>query len=112
MSEPIELRYGNELSDHLTAQRLYYDSTMWSKTDKVVAVVLILTGIISTALAGAHWWTLIWLPLAVLEWFHLLSLDSVRTRIQFNSNPKFKETYTVAFSNEEIHFKTVSIDSR
>jgi hypothetical protein len=53
----------------------------------------------------------IWFPLALLEWFDMLSLDRLRTRIWFRRNPKFREEYYLTFSRENIHFQTASIDS-
>lgn len=45
------------------------------------------------------------------EWFNLLSLSSLSTRIQYQRNPKYRDEYYLTFSPENIHFKTAAIDS-
>jgi hypothetical protein len=46
-----------------------------------------------------------------MEWFNVLSLDKLRTRIWFRQNPRFREEYLLNFSPENLHFKTASFDS-
>jgi hypothetical protein len=110
-STPISVSFFNELKDHLEAQRILYSRSVLAKVDKVVAVLLIGVGVYSLASVGLHWWTVIWFPLALAEWFDCLSLNRWRARITFQRNPKFREEYHLAFSPESIHFKTASIDS-
>src|SRR4051812_1751851 len=111
MTEPtaITIRFMNELKDHLEAQRLLYRGGFMAKMDKVVAVLLLGFGVYGVATVGLQWWTLIWFPLAVVEWFNLLSLEPLRTRIWFRRNPKFREEYCLTFSREGIQFRTASI---
>jgi hypothetical protein len=109
--EPITVNFMNELKDHLEAQRMFYKESFLSKADKVVAVLLFVVGAYSVSAVGLRWWTVIWFPLAVMEWFNLLTLDRLRTRIWFRRNPKFREEYCLTFSRESIHFKTAAIDS-
>ena len=113
MVEPISLtvRFLNELQDHILAQRLLYHKSLMAKLDKVVAVLLIGFGVYCVARVGVYWWTILWFPLAVAEWFDMLSLTRWRTRIQFQRNPKFREEYHLTFSRENIHFKTTSLES-
>jgi YcxB-like protein len=110
-SAPISIVFINELKDHLEAQRILYRKGILAKLDKVVAVMLFGFGAYCVVFAGLHWWTIIWFPLAVAEWFDLLSLSQWRTKIEFRRNPKFREEYHLTFSRENIHFKTASIDS-
>jgi len=111
-STTINVTFDNVLADHLAAERLYYKSTIFAKVDKVVALLLLLVGLYSTWEAGVHWWTLMFFPLAVLEWFNLLSVRPFVIRRWFKQNPKFSETYHLAFDESGIHFRTKSIDSR
>src|SRR5262249_48069537 len=85
--------------------------TLFAKLDKVVAILLAGFGAYAVWGAGLRWWTLIWFPLALLEWFDLLSLDRLRTRLWFRRNPKFREEYGLTFTRDSIHFQTASIDS-
>lgn len=108
---PITVSFINELKDHIEAQRVLYSRGTLAKVDKVVAVLLCAVGVYFVAAAGLHWWTAFWFPLAVAEWFNLLSLTRWRTSINFKRNPKFRDEYHLAFSRENIHFKTASLDS-
>ncbi len=113
MTEPasISLSFTNELNDHLAAQRVFYNRGVMARLDKVVAVLLIGFGVYMVAVAGARWWTLVWFPLGVAEWFDLFSLNRLRTKLAFRRNPKFREEYHLTFSRESIHFKTITLDS-
>ena len=108
----IKLEFDNRLTEHLAAERLYYKSTFWCKADKMVAVLLVAFGVYLLATIGVRWWTIIWFPLAVAEWFNLFSLRPLQICVFFKRNPKFLETYHLTFSDDGIHFKTESIDSQ
>jgi YcxB-like protein len=110
-SAPITIIFINELKDHLEAQRVLYSKGILAKWDKVVAVLLFGFGVYCLVFVGLYWWTIIWFPLAVAEWFDLLSLNQWRTKIEFRRNPKFREEYHLTFSRENIHFTTASLDS-
>ena len=108
---PISIRFVNELDDHLEARRVLYKEGVMAKVDKVVAVLLFGFGILSIASAGLLWWTVVWFPLALAEWFDLLTLSRWRTRVEFRRNPKFRDEYHLTFTPDHIHFRTASIDS-
>lgn len=109
--QPITVSFFNQLEDHQEAQRLLYRQSVTAKVDKVVAVLLFGFGIWCVMTAGLQWWTVIWFPLALAEWFHLLSPAKLRARLWFRSNPKFQEEYHLTFTPESIHFRTGSVDS-
>jgi hypothetical protein len=111
-SQSIELTFDNRLGDHLAAERLYYRSTLFWKLDKVVAVLLVVFGAYLVWGVGPRWWTLIWFPLAVAEWFNVLSVRPLQVIFWFKHNPKFSETYHLTIGDSGIHFRTKSIDSR
>ena len=110
-SSSISISFINELKDHIEAQRVLYSKGGLAKLDKIVAVLLFGFGIYCIAAIGLRWWTIIWFPLAVAEWFDLLSLSRWRTKVDFQRNPKFREEYHLTFSRENIRFKTTSFDS-
>jgi YcxB-like protein len=110
-SNYISISFINKLKDHIEAQRVLYSKNVMAKLDKVVAVLLFGFGVYCVVFVGLRWWTIIWFPLAVAEWFDWLSLSRWRTRIEFRRNPKFREKYHLTFSRENIHFKTASLDS-
>lgn len=113
MTEPesISISFTNELKDHIEAQRVLYSKSVMAKLDKAVAVFLFGFGIYCLVFVGLRWWTVIWFPMAVVEWFDLLSLSRWKAKIDFQRNPKFREEYHLTFSRENLHFKTASLDS-
>jgi|SRR5260221_656296 len=111
-SESVSLSFDNVVSDQLAAERLYYKSTVFATLDKVVAGILLLAGAFCIWGAGVRWWTLIFFPLAVLEWFDLLTIRPLVIRRWFKHNPKFGETYHLVLDQAGIQFRTKSLDSR
>jgi YcxB-like protein len=107
----ISIDFINKLEDHIKAQQVLYGRGVFAKLDKAIALLLVGFGIYCVTFAGLYWWTMIWFPLAIAEWFNLLSLSRWRTKIEFQRNPKFREEYHLTFSLENIHFQTASIDS-
>ncbi len=77
----------------------------------MVSVLLAVLGAWLTWLAGAHWWTLLWFPLALAEWYNLLSIRPLQIMYWFRRNPKFLETYRLTFGPDGIRFRTPTIDS-
>lgn len=110
--EPIVLNFDTILSDHLHANRFYRRHSFFARVDKVVTVLLLLLGIWAVDSAGIQWWTVVPFPLAVAEWFDLLSIAPIQVWIFFKRNPRFKERYTLEFCDNDIHFKTATIDSK
>ena len=103
--EAVELTFDHRLADHLAADRLYYQSTLMAKVDRVVAALLVVLGTLVTWKAGPRWWTLIWFPLAFAEWFNLLTLRPLQIMYWFKQNPKFRETYHLTFGAGGIRFR-------
>ncbi len=107
----MTIEFDNRFEDHLHAERVFYRSTFWWKADKVAAVLLVvLGGLWFVSISRA--WAFVFLPLAVLEWFNLLSLRPLVVRYTFHRNPKFRERYRITVSDDGLHFQTASIDSR
>jgi len=110
--DPVAVEFDNRLADHLAAERLYYRSTFLWKMDKVVALFLAAGGAFLVSTVGFRWWTVVWFPVAALEWFNLLSLRPLQIRLFFHRNPKFMGKYHLAFSESGIEFKTASLESK
>lgn len=108
---PITVRFENSVEEHARAAQLYYRTTFWHRGDKVVAILLLLFGIYVTATIGVYWWTVVFIALAPVEWFNLLSAHRLRAKLWFKWNPKYREPYEITFSDDGIHFRTPTIDS-
>jgi hypothetical protein len=108
----ITIEFDHRLEEHLRAARLYYAKRSWfARGDKIAAVIFAVYGLAASALVGIRWWTVIWLVLAPLEWFNLLSIQPLVVRYVFKRSKKFHEHTTLSFSAEHIHYQTPSIDS-
>jgi hypothetical protein len=108
----ITIEFDHRLDEHLKARRLYYTKKSWfARADKVVAIFLTVFGLILVCLIGPRWWSLIWLVLAPIEWFNLLSIEPLMVRYMFKRSAKFQERTALSFSEDRIHYKTPSIDS-
>ncbi|HEY3806564.1 MAG TPA: YcxB family protein [Kofleriaceae bacterium] len=108
----IAIEFDHRLADHVRARRLYYARKSWfARGDKIAAIVLAVTGVASIAAAGATWWNVLFIGIAPLEWFHVLTAEPLVVRYTFARSPKFHEHTQLTFSAERIHYKTPSIDS-
>lgn len=109
----ISVGVDHKVEEHIQAERLYYSKrSRFASVDKLVAGLLLLIGIGLVWLVGVRWWSLIWFALAPLEFFNLLSIAPLVLRYRFARNPKFRELNQISFGEEEIHFRTTSIDSK
>lgn len=108
---PVTIQFENTVEDHVHAAQIVYRTTFFYRGDKVVAILLLLFGIYATITIGVEWWTVIFIVLAPIEWFNLLSAHTLKAKFAFKSNPKYREPYEVSFTEADIHFKTPTIDS-
>lgn len=109
----VKLDIEHRVEEHVAAEKLFCSRrSPFARIDRVVAAILLLVGIAGVVAVGPRWWTLIWFVLAPLEFFNLLSIAPLVTRVRFHQNPKFREPNEIAFSEEGIYFKTPTIDSR
>ena len=95
VADPVTLEFDNQLADHLAAERLYYRSTFWWKADKIVAVLLLIFGIIAVWAVGVRWWTVIWFPLCIAEWFNALSVRPLQVRFFLKGESKVSLRRTI-----------------
>lgn len=106
----ITVEFDHRLDEHLRAERLYYRKKSWfARGDKVVAIIMALFGLFATV-AGVRW-GLVFLAVAPLEWFDVLSPRPLVVRYVFKRSKKFHERTSVTFSEQGIHYRTPSIDS-
>jgi len=108
----LTVEFDHRLEEHLRAARLYYRARSWfARGDKYVAGIMAVMGVAMVVAVGLQWWAVIWLVIAPLEWFNLLSIEPLTVRYVFKRSPKFHEHTTLSFSEAHIHYKTPSIDS-
>ena len=112
MINSVHVEVHHQLAEHVRAERLFRAHSKWALANKIVAAVLLVLGIGLVTTAGIHWWSVIWFVLAPLEFFDVLSPAPLVARLRFNRSPKFRERNELTFSEQGIHFKTSSVDSR
>lgn len=106
----ITIEFDHRLDEHLRADRLHYRKKSWfARGDKVVAIIMALFGLLVT-IAGVRW-GLVFVAVAPLEWFDVLSPRPLIARHVFKRSKKFHERTSLTFSEPRIHYRTPSIDS-
>ena len=110
---PVTVRFKPGFSDYLHASRLYERTTFFWRADRWVAVLLLGYGAWLSYVVGVRWWTVIWLILAPLEWFHLLPLHPLQVAIYFAMNRRLLEkSWDMTVDDKGMRLQTAGIDSR
>ena len=107
MDSAIYLSFRYSESDYVRAMRAHYHSRLRVRIDLVVAVV--------AGVSGVYFWPSFWgvvgIAAAVLLLLMLIAAFFVIPPLAFRREPKFRDDYSLTFSSEGIHFRTVHIDS-
>jgi hypothetical protein len=102
----LSFRYSE--SDYTRALRAHYRSVLRLRLDVIVSLGL--------AIIGAYLWPSFWgvacVAAAILFLLMLIAAFTVIPSVSFRREPKFRDDYSLTFSPEGIHFKTMHIDSQ
>ncbi|HLB87758.1 MAG TPA: YcxB family protein [Terriglobales bacterium] len=112
MSETINLSFRYSESDYVRALRAHYSSRLRVRFDIVAAIVGALVGAYSWRSPDYHWLSVI---CVAASWFLVLILFAafvVIPPLAFRSEAKFRDDYSLTFSQDGIHFRTAHIDSQ
>ncbi len=110
--EGIAITVDHRVAEHVRAERLYYARrSRFATVDRVVGVLLVAFGLVSIALVGVRWWTVIWLVVGPLEFFNLLSIAPLVVRYRFARMPKFQQPSELVFGQEVVHYRTDDVKS-
>ena len=105
----IAVSYRPTLSDILHAARVA-EGEAWRTSSRVVAALLcIVAG--ATFYSGFPWWAVLFLTLAVVEWFNLLPFAPVVAYLEFKRNPKYRQQYNLTLSPDGLSFTTDTVSS-
>lgn len=108
----IAIEFEHRLAEHQRAQRLFYARrSLFARADKIVAVLAAAFGVLTVTTDGLQWWSVMWLVAAPLIWFNRLTTAPLVVRYVFRRTAKFHERTALTFSDEQIRYKTPSIDS-
>src|SRR5258706_8932494 len=112
MNETIHLSFRYAKSDIVRAMRSHYASVMCPRLDMVMAVVLAVVGAYLWRSPGSHWSGVFAVGASVIFVFFLFAAFVIGPPLAFRLEPKYRDDYSLIFSPEGIHFRTVHIDSQ
>jgi hypothetical protein len=112
MNESIHLSFRYSKGDIARATRSHYASRMRPRLDIVMAVLLAAAGAYLLRSPGSHSSGVFALGASVAFLLLLLAAFVIVPALAFRLQPKYRDEYSLIFSPEGIHFRTVHIDSR
>ena len=112
MNSTVDLSFRYLQSDYARALRAHFASRMRLPLDIVVTIVLAVAGIYFWSSPGDHWLGVVCAAVSAALTLVLVAAFLVIPPLVFRSNPKFRDDYSLTFSQEGIHFRTAHIDSK
>jgi len=112
MNSTVSLSFRYLESDYVRALRAHYASRLHLRVDVVVVIVLAGIGACLWRSPGDHWLGVGCVLVAALFALMLVAAFTVIPRIAFRLEPKFRDDYTLTFTQDGLHFRTVHIDSK
>jgi hypothetical protein len=112
MSETVSLLFRYAELDYVRALRAHYSSRLRVRFDIVAAIVVALLGVYSWRSPDYHWLSVVCLLSSVVLVLILFAAFVVIPPLAFRSEPKFRDDYSLTFSQDGIHFSTAHIDSQ
>jgi hypothetical protein len=112
VDETINLSFRYARNDIERAMRLHYASRMRPRLDIVMAVGLALAGAYLLRSPDSHWFGVFALCASAAFVLMLLAAFVILPPLAFRLEPKYRDDYSLIFSPEGIHFRTVHIDSQ
>jgi hypothetical protein len=107
----VSLSFRYSESDYVRALRAHYASHMRIWLDIVVVVVVGIAGAYLWRLPGSRWISIGFIAVSGIFALMLLAAFVIIPPLAFRREPKFRDEYSLTFSNEGIHFNTAHIDS-
>lgn len=112
MSETVNLVFRYAESDYVRALRAHFSSHLRVRLDTVAAIAVALLGVYSWRSPDYHWLSVVCLVASCVLAFMLLAAFVVIPPLAFRSESKFRDDYSITFSQGGIHFRTAHIDSQ
>ena len=110
--ETIVIRFKPELRDQIRASVVNYRAGALRICDRVAGTAALVAGLALFLVSGWPWWSLaVFCFIGFAEWSDICHAHTLGAWLHFKRNRKFRDEYTVTFTPEGLHFKTVSIDS-
>jgi hypothetical protein len=112
MSETVSLFFRYAESDYARALRAHYSSRLRVRLDIVAVIVTALLGVYSWRSPDYHWLGVVCLAASFVLVLMLFAAFVVIPPLAFRSEAKFRDDYSLTFSEDGIHFRTAHIDSQ
>jgi hypothetical protein len=112
MNSTINLSFRYTERDYVRALRSHYVSHLRLRLDIAVTVILAGIGIYFWRLPNRHWLGVVCVVIAIAFGLLLVATFTIIPPLAFRRSPKFRDEYSLTFSLEGIHFRTVHIDSQ
>jgi YcxB-like protein len=112
MSETIDLSFHYSESDYVRALRAHYSSRLRVRFDILAAIVVAVLGAYSWHSPDYHWLSVMCVAASVILVLMLFAAFVVIPPLAFRGEAKFRDDYSLTFSQEGIHFRTAHIDSQ
>src|SRR5260370_7253296 len=112
MNETVSLLFRYAESDYVRALRAYYSWRLRVRLDIVAAIVIALLGVYSWRSPDSHWLSVVCLVASFVLALMLFAAFAVIPPLAFRSEAKFRDNYSLTFSQDVIHFRTANIDSQ
>lgn len=111
MNETIDLSFRYSRSDIVRAMRAHYASHMRPRLDIVMAIGLAAVGAYLWH-SSSHWLGVFFVGTSVVFVVFLFTAFVIMPPLAFRLEPKYRDDYSLVFSAEGVHFRTVHIDSQ
>ena len=112
MNDAVNLSFRYSKSDIVRAMRSHYASRMRPRLDMVMAVVLAAAGAYLWRSPSSHWLGVFFVGASAAFVLFLFAAFVIGPPLAFRLEPKYRDDYSLTFSPEGIHFRTVHIDSQ
>lgn len=109
---PIILSFRYSKEDVVRAMRAHYSSVLRVKLDGVLAILLLGAGLYCLRVPALRWFGIFGIVASSVLLVMLGCAFTVLPRLAFNWQPKYRDDYSLVFSNDGLHFRTAHIDSQ
>ena len=112
MNETVNLKFHYSERDYVRALRAHYASRLRLRFDIVAAIGLLVLGGYLSHSPDLHWLGVGCVAVSAVFVLILIAAFIVIPPLAFRREPKFRDDYSLTFSQDGIHFGTAHIDSQ
>jgi len=112
MNSAIQLCFRYSEQDYVRAMRAHFASRVRLKSDVAVALGLALLGMYTWRSLDSPWYSMAAIGAAIILLLMLLAAFTVIPVVLFRREAKFRDEYSLTFSEDGIHFQTEHINSQ